>query len=183
MLASVLSLLAINPWAAVASSACFGDLEVVPTTIDGTPVSGAAVQLIKAGTHQSINTRSTLIRDVPCGEYTLIIKRAGFFAKQQEIEVYQPGVLRRVGLVVANFGPPATVHGFVSQTYGSTSQLWVKIVPTLSQNILIECKVASNNTFEVAALRPGPYTAMLFRGTSLVATRSFEASSGTRIKF
>lgn len=94
--------------------------------------------------------------------------------------MYQRDVSVRVGLRVGNFGPSTlNLNRLTGRIHPAEADLWVKLVPLLNMDSLMDSESGADGRFEIAGLDFGRYLLVVMRGLRVVHTEEV-AMNGDR---
>jgi hypothetical protein len=143
--------------------------------MSGERLESAAVRLLQRGTQKDVSdafSKESGIysgRNIPYGEYLLSVESGGTRPHEQILHVYQPDVSIRVFMRLARITDesPTGVTGTVAGRRLAKEELWVRMVPLLSNQSFGEAKVHSDGTFQITGLDNGLYVLALMQGTKV----------------
>jgi len=135
----------------------------------GETIKGFTVRLTEEGTRKdfSKNFDGHTADGIPFGQYLLEVQAKGFETHRQHLRVYQSFVTTRVFLRVwpGHDIELSRVVGYVTPAPGVKQELWVKMLPLLSNESLAETQVQPDGRFQVSGLEHGDYVLVLMKGT------------------
>jgi hypothetical protein len=132
----------------------------------------SVVNLVQRYTNQNFrdNFRGLQGSNIPYGDYMLRLAVPGFKNYEQTLRVYQPLVFVRIGLNVSlNVDTPIPIaKGNIKPISTDTSSLWIKLIPIVNNNSLMESRVKSDGSFQFAGFDLGEYLLVVLRGTTII---------------
>lgn len=163
----------------------YATVEITALTTTGESVDGTisdlsrrgdnVIDLVQPHTNKSFraNFRGTKVSDIPYGNYILRLTVPGFKNYEQPLRVYQPLVSVRICLNVSEIGGTSipVINGTVMPISSVSSNLWVKLMPILGNNFMMESRVQSNGSFRLAGFDDGEYLLVLIRGTVVIYSK------------
>lgn len=133
------------------------------------------VDLIQRYTNKSFraNFRGLQGSNIPYGDYRLRIAAPGFREYEQILRVYQPRVSVRIALSISRIvdTPIPIVKGIIKPVSKDAANLWVKLMPVVHSSCLMESRVQSDGSFQLAGFDPGEYLVVVIRETKVIYSK------------
>jgi len=135
----------------------------------------SVVNLVHRDTNKSFRDKFRGLQgsNIPYGDYILRLAVPGFKNYEQTLRVYQPLVSARIGLNVSlNVDTPIPIaKGNVKPISTDTASLWIKLIPIVNNNSLMESRVKSDGSFQFAGFDFGEYLLVVLRGTTIIYSK------------
>jgi hypothetical protein len=154
-------------------------VEITAVTVAGELVDTGYIELITDSGPESSsrNFRGLKATNVPYGKYRLKSSVPGFKIYEQYLGVFQPLVRVRVGLAVSEMTdePPRRITGRVVPPPEAFEKLWIKLVPVLSSDILMDSVIEPDGSFQFIGMQAGEYILILIRGNKSIYSTQISA--------
>ncbi len=140
------------------------------------------IYLVKFGTEERVGVfHNGRASGIPVGEYSLRVREPGFKWHDQRLSVRSQEVYTKLLLHVANLPTNlAKLNGVIKSASPSD---WIKLVPILNSGApILEAKVRSDGTFELAGIDAGDYFILVIRGSRVVWTKQLSILSDLQVE-
>lgn len=147
----------------------------------GRSVHGATVTLTSIGPNQKF-TRvggEASFAKIPFGLYNVRVQLPGFLPRNEQIRVYQPNLVLKIGLelVATHSYERPVLSGSVSGDLKGRSDLWVRLVSLYSSD-LVENNVDASGKFDLEGMAPGKYLLILLEKDQVLSMRPVDILEG-----